>query len=157
MAEKSNEDNEESDMMKAKEYLRRVRLLRQKQHQSARQLERLRESMSLLEGIRYDRDKVQTSANDNQMDGIVRLVDAEREYEADLLRYTETEKVIVEEINSLGNPDYVEVLYKRYVDGKSFEEISCEMYRSYYRTCHIHGEALADFEKKVLLTKDSKK
>lgn len=142
--------------MRAKDYLRNLQLIRRKKEQSEGQLERLRESMSLLEGIRYDRDKVQTSASNNQMDGIIKLVDAEREYEHDLLLYTETEKRIVAEINSLENADYIDVLYGRYVDGKSFEEISCDIYRSYYRTCHIHGEALMEFEKKVLSTKNSK-
>lgn len=142
--------------MRAKDYLRRLRVIRQKKEQSARQLDRLQKSLSLLEGIRYDRDKVQTSARDNQMDEIIRLVDAEREYEHDLLLYTQSERIVVAEINSLKNSDYIDVLYKRYVDGKSFEEISCEMCRSYYRTCHIHGEALAEFEKTVLLAKDSK-
>ena len=50
-------------------------------------------------------------------------------------------------IESLDNKKYQEVLYKRYAEYKSFEEISVEMVYVYNYTCNLHGEALKELEK----------
>ena len=46
------------------------------------------------------------------------------------------------------------ILYKRYIKGKTVEEIAIEINYSYYETCRINGNALEEFDK---LDKESKK
>lgn len=48
---------------------------------------------------------------------------------------------------SLLEPLHRNILYLRYIDGKSLEEISTEINYSYYETCRINGNALAEFNK----------
>lgn len=45
------------------------------------------------------------------------------------------------------------VLWKRYIGGKPFTLISVEMGYSYYRTCHLHGQGLREFEEAMKVSK----
>ena len=46
--------------------------------------------------------------------------------------------------------DSIDILYKRYVQYKSLEEIAVEMSYSYTRLRHLHGRALQGFKKKYI-------
>lgn len=69
--------------------------------------------------------------------------------------YKDQEKLnlIIKQLNEL-KPLHKIILYKRYIKGKTVEEISIEINYSYYETCRINGNALEEFDK---LDKESKK
>ena len=51
------------------------------------------------------------------------------------------------EIQSLDSPVYIDILYKRYVEYKTLEEIAVEMSYSYRQVLRLHGLALQDFKR----------
>lgn len=69
--------------------------------------------------------------------------------------YKDQEKLnlIIKQLNKL-KPLHKIILYKRYIKGKTVEEIAIEINYSYYETCRINGNALKEFDK---LDKESKK
>lgn len=59
------------------------------------------------------------------------------------------QKKINNTIEQLGKlePIYRIILHKRYIEGKSFENIALEMKYDYYYVCRLHGKALIYFDK----------
>ena len=57
---------------------------------------------------------------------------------------------IIEQIQMLSNPTYVEILSRRYIECHSFERIACNMGYAYNYVCTLHGEALKEFDRVVL-------
>ena len=53
---------------------------------------------------------------------------------------------IIRQLNKL-KPIYKLILYKRYIEGKSLEEVSTEIGYSYNKTCTFNGDALDEFDK----------
>lgn len=150
-------DNEKSVLrlnMTAKEYLLQVQKLKIQAENKKKQYEKARESLSYLDGIRYDKDKIQTSPKDNLSETIVRIVALEDSALAALLKYNEVYAECVDKINALSRKEYVEILSRRYLDDdyseRKFERIACVIDYSYRQTCRMHGEALVEFEKKYL-------
>lgn len=134
--------------MTAKEYLGQIRLCQRKIKQKEKQREMLRDDVVLLEGIRYDRDKVQTSPKDNIAEMVAQLVDRENEIIQDVVSCNALINQAIDLIQGIDNIDYVDCLFRRYVEGYNFETIAVDMHLSYYRVCHLHGEALRYFEEK---------
>lgn len=44
-------------------------------------------------------------------------------------------------------PLYATILQENYINGKSLEEVAVAVNYSYYKTCHLNGEALNEFDK----------
>lgn len=139
--------------MTAKEYLLEI----QKYHfmvvNKEKQLNRIQESVNQLlsiQGIRYDRDRVQTSPQDQMSESVAKLLDAERDLERCIMDYNTVINKRVDQINAMEKTEHVIILSKRYLSDRTtnFETIADEMGYSYNRACHIHGEALRAFEKK---------
>lgn len=53
---------------------------------------------------------------------------------------------VIHEIMGLHNVDYVQILYKIYVENKTLKESAREMKRSYNYVLNVHKKALAAFE-----------
>lgn len=135
--------------MTAKEYLQQVRLADVKMLQRINQLKEVRASISYMSGIDYSKERVQSTpqAGNKQIE---KLVDLEAEVNNIIDETVAAKHKVINEIQSLDNADYIQLLYKRYIEFKPFETIASEMYLSYYRTCHLHGDALKEFQQKVL-------
>lgn len=140
--------------MTAKEYLLDLRKLRRKTDNRVKQCKNIRENLMFLQGIDYGKDKIQTSAKDQLADTMSKLLDLEAETVELIHKYEERYNEGVKRINSLSRKEYVDILTMRYLEDdyekRKFEHIACEINYSYVRTCHMHGEALQEFEKKYL-------
>lgn len=53
---------------------------------------------------------------------------------------------VIHEIRELHNADYVQILYKIYVENKTLKESAREMQKSYNYVLNVHKKALAAFE-----------
>lgn len=60
--------------------------------------------------------------------------------------YTQEQNKIISQIQSLEDSRYIEILYKRYVEFKSFELIAVELNYEYSWVTRIHNQALEEFE-----------
>ena len=131
-----------------KEYLRQLHRLEICIEQRQEELNRLRELIG-SHAIDYG-ERVQTSPS---ADSIPNEVISRAELEADISRkierFLQLKHKIINEIQSLDNAVYVSILYKRYVEYKSLEEIAVEMNYSYRQIKRLHGLALLDFKKDV--------
>lgn len=79
---------------------------------------------------------------DSLGDGIAKLQDLRDEINAEIDKCVDLEKEINSVIVSVENDKYRQVLRKRYVLFKTWEQIACDMNMSYRNVCYIHGEAL---------------
>ena len=64
------------------------------------------------------------------------------------LQQLERADVIIEQ--KMKDPQFIKVLFKRYVEYKGFDKIAVELECSERNVYTIHGQALKDFTEKVL-------
>lgn len=129
-----------------KEYLRQLRTAEIKIEQKEEELERLKSSLESI-STGTDSERVQTTPRDRLSEEITRIVDLEKEINSDLGAMLMLRNKIINEIQSMDNPVYIDILYKRYVQYKSLEEIAVEMSYSYVHIRRLHGYALIQFSK----------
>ena len=133
--------------MTAKQYLGQIRSLDIKIRQRKREIEELKLSATCTGSISVQGEKVQTSASgDKLLNAVARYVDLEAETQGMIDSMQKRRHDIIAEIQSLEDSRYIEILYKRYVEFKSFEFIACEMHYNYTWICELHGKALKAFE-----------
>ena len=132
----------------AKEYLLEIRSKR-------RQLERLKNRRKDLHldvsfgAIAYDADHVQSSPKNKLEEAMVKLSNRMAYLDRKIAELSVEIDDRINSIESLENVRYRDVLYKVYVEYKSFEEISVEMKYTYKYTRNLHGEALNELAKNV--------
>lgn len=129
-----------------KEYLRQLRTAEIKIEQKEEELERLKASLESI-STGTDSERVQTTPRDKVSEEVPQKVDLEEEINADLGALLMLRNKIINEIQSMDNPVYINILYKRYVQYKSLEEIAVEMNYAYGYIKRIHGHALLAFGK----------
>ena len=129
-----------------KEYLRQLRTAEIKIEQKEEELERLKASLESI-STGTDGERVQTTPRDRLSEEVPIIADLEEEINSDLGALLMRRNKIINEIHSMDNPVYMDILYKRYVQYKSLEEIAVEMSYSYRWIKHLHGIALQEFKK----------
>lgn len=137
--------------MKAKEYLQQLKRLDTLINQKIKELDELR-SISTVGSVDYSTERVQSShSQDALFVRIVhRMIELEQEINAEIDNFVDTKHLIINQIHTLRNTDYIMLLFKRYVEYKSLERICVEMNFSYDYIKHLHGYALKAFEETVL-------
>ena len=131
--------------MTAKSYLMQVRNARVKIEQMKRELTELRAASGIP--VQPDGERVLSSpAQGGCADIAVRVVQLEHEIEHRLVEFYELRSRIVEMIHSIGSYQYIDILYRRYVQGESFEEIAVAIGYTWRHTLRLHGEALMAFQ-----------
>lgn len=138
--------------MTAKEYLGQLRKLNVRISIVREDIMRLRaraESMTVTLS-----EKVQSSPRDTFSDNMAKLVDRETQLESLCDVYDTMVAHILDEILQMPNELYSSILYKRYASGLSLDEIAKILHYSHDRVRHLHGEALAAFERQFPNVKD---
>lgn len=141
-------------METAKEYLFYIRKLKRKISIKKLQIENIRENLEFLRGLDYTKDKVQTSSKDQLGEAMANLIDLENEVAEKIVWFEKKYDEAINRISGLSRREYIDILTMRYLEDdpkkRKFEYIACEINYSYDRTCHLHGEALQEFERKYL-------
>lgn len=139
--------------MTAKQYLRSIRSEQKELKTMIEHRETIYFSL-LPSAIRYDKDRVQTSPDDQMMDKVIKTteLDAEiDEYIAMLRKHKADALKIIRQIN---NSLYRQVLIDYYLvtkeNGKPmrWDDVAGEIFRGERQTKRIHGKALIEFQKK---------
>ena len=129
-----------------KEYLRQIRLfdicIRQKEAELAAMRSEIESMSAAVTG-----ERVQTPAKDKMSEKVSHIVDLEAMIIQDKEKFLRMRDRIINEIQSLDNSVYVDILYKRYVGYKQLEEIAVEMNYSYRQVLRLHGFALQEFKR----------
>jgi len=95
-----------------------------------------------------DRERVSGSSEDKMPDTVGRIVELEAEIDQQVLELLERKHTVIAQIQGMQSESHIEVLYKRYVDGKSLEDIAREMGYTYQHVRRLHGWALQAFGRK---------
>lgn len=132
--------------MGAKEYLNQIRLLDIRVGQRIEELEEMRHRISVLTGIDYSKDRIQSTPSSGNKQ-IEDLVDFENTVLDLIHKETKLKHKVIGEIQELTNPIHVDLLFRRYVECQSFEKIACDMGYAYNYVCTLHGDALKEFDK----------
>lgn len=133
--------------MKAKEYLQQLKRLDTLIDQKIKELNELR-SMSTVGAVDYSTERVQSShSQDAPFVRIVhKMIELEQEINSEIDTFVDKKHRIINQIQKLKNPDYISLLFKRYVEFKKFETIAIEMNYTYQYILNMHGYALKTFE-----------
>lgn len=134
--------------MTAKEYLKQLKKLDVMINQEVKELEELRLKAMSIGSIDYSKGRTQTNSFKGApfVELIKHIADLEAEINIDIEKLVDRKHKIIKQIQALDDTNYMEILYKRYVEFKKLEEIAVEMNFTYQYTREIHGYALQKFE-----------
>ena len=138
--------------MTAKEYLQQLKradvIIEQKMKEQAD----LEELSKCVRAIDYGKDRVSSSGTGDApfVNPVLKIVMLKQEINAEIDKYVDLKRKITGEIQSLQDPQFIKVLFKRYVEYKGFDKIAVELECSERNAYTIHGQALKDFTEKVL-------
>jgi DNA-directed RNA polymerase specialized sigma subunit len=104
----------------------------------------------------YREDKVSGGKNTkSQMEEIiVKIIDLEHEIVANIDRFVDLKKEIMDTINQVKDPCYQLLLEMRYISNKGWDEVSMIMGYDRRWVMQLHGRALKEIDK--ILKKDTK-
>ena len=133
--------------MSAKEFLNKIRYIDTMINCKLEQVAELR-NMLLPGAIRYDKERVQSSHNiDRFTDTMLKVIELEEKINCDIDELVKLKSVAREKIERMENEVEKVILYKRYFNNKTFEQISVEMNYSWRQIHRLHSEALKNFDK----------
>nr|DAL53505.1 MAG TPA_asm: Protein of unknown function (DUF1492) [Caudoviricetes sp.] len=134
--------------MTTKQYLGQIRMLDIKIRQRQREAAELKLAATCTGSASAQGEKVQTSASgDKLLNAVARYVDLEAETQSMIDGMQKRRHKIIAEIQSLEDSRYIEILYKRYVEFKRFDQIAQECNYSCTHIKRMHGQALQEFTK----------
>lgn len=99
--------------------------------------------------VSADEDKVQTSSDKDKLgNAVAKIVDLENEINKTIDMYVGKRERIISQIDAITDIMEYQVLFSRYIEGKTFEQIAEDNEYSVRQILRIHGNALVEFEKK---------
>lgn len=129
-------------MMGAKEYLEQVKLFDAHINNKLEELQRLKDMVTKVTST-WKGDVVSGGGNQDKLgDAVARIVDLKNEVNQAIDDYIDKQKEIGAILDQIKDADQLRVLYKRYFDDLTWEQIACDMHMTYRNVCYIHGRAL---------------
>ena len=99
--------------------------------------------------VSANEDKVQSSSDKDKLgSSVAKIVDLENEINKAIDVYVDKKEKIVAQIDSVKDIMEYQVLFSRYIEHKTFEQIAEDNDYSVRQILRIHGNALVEFEKK---------
>ena len=126
--------------MDAKEYLGRVHILEERVKNIQRQRE---EVLTMIESVR-------SMSNGDHETALIRLGQIEEECAETIAEYCEEKSRIIETIHRINDSNLETILFKHYVELKSFEEIALETDSSYNQVKRLRPAAEKAFERVLM-------
>ena len=127
-----------------KEYLKEIKY----KQQYLQRLKKRRKALHLdvsFGAIDYSADRVQSTPKNKLEEAAVKLSERLERIDKDIAKVSIEIDDRISSIEKLPSEADRNILFKRYVEHKSFEQISAEMGYTYNYTCNLHGEALSNF------------
>lgn len=75
-------------------------------------------------------------------DAVARIMDAESRVSDEIEMLEATEREVIKTINGVQDGTLSKLLYERYINGKTWEQIAVMMNYTYRRVTQLHGKAL---------------
>lgn len=137
--------------MNAKEYLEYVRSLEVRLRMKEERIAQLQHDICSLQALDYAKDKITGGSPIDVSDKVARLdelIRAANEEWDELIEMREQAKTLIAKLESAAQQ---EVLTKRYIQNKRWEQIAVEMNITWRHTFRIHRAALEEFSQKMAL------
>lgn len=135
--------------LSARDYLERIRHLESRLRMKESQIDQYRRDICSLRALDYTADKICGGSPIDVSDKIARLDelirDTNREWD-ELIEMREQAKTFISKLESATQQ---EVLTKRYIQNKRWEQIAVEMNITWRHTFRIHRAALDGFSQKM--------
>ncbi len=132
----------------ARDYLGQIQMADILIEQKLLELQDLMDSVRGATAINYDSDRVQTTPANSQEAIICKYVDLNDEVNRQIDDFVDMKHEIIDQIQSIGDSRYVQILFKVYVEYKTIRVVAEEMDLSYNYVSTLHSEALFAFERK---------
>lgn len=133
--------------LSAKRYLEQLQELDTKINQNLERLAEMKEDTTSAGGIDYSKERVQTSCSGDKLcNDVTRYVSFEEQINAEIDQFVDAKEQIIKEIRGLRVNNYIQVLFKVYVQFKSIKVAASEMNMSYPYVREVHRKALDLFE-----------
>lgn len=129
-------------MTDVKRYLQQIKLYDSHINTKLDELQHLKEMVTRITPTLKDDVVSGGGSQDKLADAVVKIVDLEAEIDQEIDRYVNAKQEISSVLDGIVDPDQLQVLHKRYVQYKTFEQIACDMNMTYRNVCYIHGKAL---------------
>lgn len=134
--------------MDTREYLNQIQRYEKIRRNKLEELEYLE---SLAQGIKsfpYDSERVQTSGSHDKVgETVTKIVDLKNDIIETTNKCLEVRIEVTKTIDSVTNPVFYDILFKRYAEGKTLDVIADEVGYSYQRTKELHLSAIAAVKK----------
>ncbi len=129
-------------------YLERIRRIDVEIECKLEELKELDSAVKRITPVMKDTGAGGGSGNQDRMgDTIARIIDLRNEINSDVDKLVDIKREAARLMKRLARPEHYQLLHKRYVLYKSFEQIAAEMRYSYRNVCYVHGRALQAFDK----------
>ena len=136
--------------MNAVQYLWQVKALDTKLKQREDQLKNIKQAALEAGATGFDAISVQSSAEGGRVERLVlRYLELEREIQEERVNLEEKKNEIIGQIHKLTNERYVVVLYKYFVENKSYDTISQELVYNYDYVKKLRIKATKIFAKVI--------
>lgn len=133
----------------SKEYLTQLKRLDIIINQKIKEKEKLRDSLFSISPLLLSEDKVMGGKMMNKASFVKvleRIMELEEEIDEEVDFYIDKKHQIINQIQTLSNVAYIQILYKRYVEYKDLKQIAAEMKYDYQHIRRLHGYALQAFK-----------
>lgn len=137
--------------MITKEYLQEIKKIDISIDQMQTEFDLLKKGRTYIGGMDYSADRVQTSPDGSGFTKLSdKLYDMQKEINEKIDQFNDMRHKRICEIQKLSKAEYVDILFRRYVQYQSLRDISDALKFDYNYTCNLHGEALKEFNQKFL-------
>ena len=134
--------------MNAKQYLRRIRFLDKTINAKLEQIMAHRSLAAKVTSVLQECPQFRSGYHEDRLANIVaKIVDLEEQLQKDLEEYINLKRKVIMQINSMEDGQLKLVLYHRYLNQKTWEDIACDLNCSTQWVHTLHGQALREFEK----------
>lgn len=135
--------------MRAKEYLRSLKRLDVKIEHLKWELEELENKAIGISSVDYSGDNVQSSGSSDPafVKMMPKIKAVKDELEKAIEDFVEKRHEMILMIDSLSNTNHTQVLFKRYVEFKKFDDIATEMSYEVQSVKNLHWKAIQEFER----------
>lgn len=134
--------------MTTKSYLGQIKRLELQMQNKLSEIGQLRELSRSVSAV-VNEERVQTTPNFDKIGTMYCKIEAMEEKLSALIdEYMKQKNEIISQIEGLDDEIYYELLFHRYIERKTFEEIAVDIKYSFRQTLRLHGKALGAFEEK---------
>lgn len=134
--------------MTTKQYLNQIARINRMINNKLAEIYQLKTMVCSI-SVSMNEDKVQTSqGNDILGNSVAKIIDLENEINKAIDAYVDKKERIISQIDSIQEIMEYQVLFSRYIEFKTFEQIAADNNYSVRQILRIHGNALVEFEKK---------